>query len=60
MLCLLWAVKLPNERSREVSAITLPQATSGGRMQDASLVVIVEDEPITRAQLEAHFEDTGF
>lgn len=29
-------------------------------MQDASLVVIVEDEPITRAQLDAHFKDAGF
>jgi Response regulators consisting of a CheY-like receiver domain and a winged-helix DNA-binding domain len=29
-------------------------------MQDAPKVVIVEDEPITRAQLEAHFEEAGF
>lgn len=29
-------------------------------MQDAPKVVIVEDEPITRAQLEAHFQDAGF
>lgn len=29
-------------------------------MQDAPKVVIVEDEPITRAQLEAHFAEAGF
>lgn len=29
-------------------------------MQDAPKVVVVEDEPITRAQLEAHLQDAGF